>query len=306
LGFRCARLVNRSLQHDQGTARILLESRTPHYPVLPPAAFAALLAHYRYDSRPLEAAFLDSVVTPDWTRIKLRFIALEGDTALAYLYLPKQAKPPFQTMVYQSSSAAFAQLRSVPEEVERMIGPNIRAGRAALAVVYKGMAERAWGPAWDPPVPSSVRFRDLMVLHATELRRGLDYLATRPDIDVHRLAYVALSWGAGSRLPLAAVDDRFRAVILMGGGIDERVSGPALPEASAPNFAPYIKPPKILINGGDDEEHPWLTRGLPLWNLLREPKQLLLVPGAGHNPPLEARVPAINQFLDKWLGPVRR
>ena len=306
LGFRCARVANRSrLTHDQGAFRISVESRTPHYAVVPPAQYAALLAHYRYDARPLDVQYIDTIQTSDWTRVKLRFVALEGDTALAYLYLPKQATPPFQTMVYQSSSAAFAQLRNVPEEVERMIGPNIRAGRAALAIVYKGMAERAFGPGWDPPAPSSVRFRDLMVLHGTELQRGVDYLATRSDIDMQRLAYVALSWGAGSRLVLAALDRRFHAVVLMGGGIDERLSGPALPEASAISFAPYIKPPKLLLNGGDDEEHPWLTRGLPLWNLLREPKQLLLLPGVGHNPPLEARVPAVNQFLDKWLGPVR-
>jgi len=35
-------------------------------------------------------------------------VALEGDTALAYLYLPRQAVAPFQTMVYLSSTAAFA------------------------------------------------------------------------------------------------------------------------------------------------------------------------------------------------------
>jgi hypothetical protein len=32
----------------------------------------------------------------------------------------------------------------------------------------------------------------------------------------------------------------------------------------------------------------------------------VLVDGAGHIPPLEARVPAINQFLDQVLGPVIR
>jgi pimeloyl-ACP methyl ester carboxylesterase len=144
-----------------------------------------------------------------------------------------------------------------------------------------------------------------MVLHATELRLGIDYLETREDIDVERLAYVGLSLGAGSRLPFAAVDERYRAVILMGAGIDERVH-PTLPEAANFNFAPYIKPPKLMINGRQDEEHPWNTRALPLWNLLREPKELVLLDGAGHHPPVEMRVQPINAFLDKTLGPVRR
>jgi len=307
LGFRCARLVDTTVAgRDQGAFRIPIENRTPHYATIAPAAFRSLLEHYRYDSRPLEVSVLETVETPDWTRQKIRYVALEGDTALAYLYLPRQAAAPFQTMVYLSSTAAFVQIRSVPEEVELIIAPNIRAGRAALAIVFKGMAERPFGPGWEPPANNSVRLRDLMVLHATELRRGVDYLASRPDIDMRRLAYVALSWGAGSRLLLAAVDERFHAIVLMGGGIDERVSATALPEASSINFAPYIKPPKLLLNGRDDEEDPWVTRGLSLWNLLREPKQLVLVPGAGHLVPLETRVPAINRFLDQMLGPVKR
>ena len=63
--------------------------------------------------------------------------------------------------------------------------------------------------------------------------------------------------------------------------------------------------PKLLLNGRQDEEHGYLTRALPLWNLLREPKRLVLVEGAGHVPPAEARVPAVNDFLDETLDPVR-
>jgi hypothetical protein len=102
-----------------------------------------------------------------------------------------------------------------------------------------------------------------------------------------------------------AVDDRFRAVVLIGGGIDERLH-PTLPEASNIAFAPHIRPPTLLLNGQHDDEHPWPTRGLPLWNLLTEPKELVLVEGAGHVPPLEARVPAILDFLDRTMGAVQR
>lgn len=303
VGFRCARVLHPA-SGDQGAFRIRREQRTPRYRPVPAAAFPALLAHYRYDPRPLGAQVIETVATKDWVRQKIQYVALEGDTALAYLYLPPLAARPLQTMVFVPSSNAF-QSRSVSDDVERILGPNIRAGRAVLAVVFRGMAERGFGPGWEPPAPSSVRFRDLMVLHATEMRRAIDYLATRDDIDMQRLSYVGVSWGAGSRIVFSAVDTRFRAVVLIGGGIDERVQ-PTLPEAANFNFAPYIRAPKLLLNGRDDEEHPWFTRALPLWNLLREPKQLVLVPGAGHVPPIEVRVPAINQFLDQTLGPVAR
>ncbi|MFQ5703614.1 MAG: hypothetical protein ACE5HT_06300 [Gemmatimonadales bacterium] len=111
------------------------------------------------------------------------------------------------------------------------------------------------------------------------------------------------SFALGRRLGFAAIDDRYKAVVFIGGGIDERVK-PTLPEADNVNFAPFIDAPKLLLNGRNDEEHPWLTRALPLWKLLRDPKRLVLREGAGHIVPLEVRIPAINDFLNKMLGPV--
>ena len=165
------------------------------------------------------------------------------------------------------------------------------------------MIERASALTALWPESHTVGFRDLMVRHATQLRRGIDYLQTRTDIDPSRLAYLGMSWGAGSRLVFAGVDDRYRAVVFIGGGIDERVQ-PTLPEAANVNFAAHIRAPKLLLNGRQDEEHPWTTRARPLWELLRPPKELVLIDGAGHHPPIEDRVPAINAFLDRTLGPV--
>ena len=123
-------------------------------------------------------------------------------------------------------------------------------------LVLKGMLERGFGPAFQNPETSSVLFRDLMVQHATELRLGIDYIMTREDVDADKLAYAGLSFGSGSRLVFSVADDRYKAVVYIGGGIDERVK-PTLPEADNVNFAPYIGVPTILINGLRDEEHPW-------------------------------------------------
>ena len=206
---------------------------------------------------------------------------------------------PYQTILYVGSAAVFC-CQSLPEQLEWAIGPVIQGGRAVLGVVLKGMVERPW-PNHELPASNTVQFRDEMVLHATELRLGLDYLETRTDVDMDRVAYTSVSFGGGSRLPFSAVDDRYSAVVYIGGGIDERVK-PTLPEADNVNFAPYVSAPKLLLNGRNDEEHPWLTRALPLWNLLREPKELALIDGGGHVPPLEARIPAMTTFLDATLG----
>jgi formylglycine-generating enzyme required for sulfatase activity/tRNA A-37 threonylcarbamoyl transferase component Bud32 len=302
LGFRCARTASPT-SRDQGAGPIRFDRRTPTYTPVDERGFRSLLTHYRYDPRPLSPRIVETHETADWVRETIWYAGVAGDSVLAYLYLPRRASAPFQAMVYVASTGAFYQ-HTVPEELEWLLASCIRAGRAAFGVVFKGMVQRGRGPGYRPPPPASVEFRDVMVLHATELRLGLDYLETRPDIDADRLAYVGLSWGAGSRLVLAGVDARFRSVILIGGGIDERVH-PTLPEASNINFAPYIRAPKLLLNGRYDEEHPYHTRALPLWNLLREPKRLVLVDSAGHVPPQEALVPAVNQWLDETMGPVR-
>jgi pimeloyl-ACP methyl ester carboxylesterase len=224
----------------------------------------------------------------------------DGDRVVAYLFLPKTGRPPYQTIVYVPSSVAFFGNNVAYLAVEAL-GPLVRAGRAMFTVVMKGMTERPFPSEYERPATYSLAFRDLMVLQATEMRLGMDYLESRPDIDAAALAYAGTSLGAGSRLPFAGVDDRFRAVVLIGAGIDERVQ-PTLPEASNINFAPWIRAPKLVVNGREDEEHPWLTRGLPLWNLLREPKELALFEGVGHVPPTEMRVPVIREFLDRHLG----
>ena len=266
------------------------------------ATYRTLLAFYRYDRRPARARGVRVDETPDWRRERLWIDGAGGDSLLVYLYLPKRARPPYQTLVNVPSTAAFF-FRPVWRGVEGDLAPHLKAGRAVLAPVLDGMIERPWRPPRPLPAPPSVEFRDLMVRHATELRMAMDWAGTRPEIDTTRFAYIGLSLGAGSRLGLAAVDDRFRAVVLVGAGIDERVQ-PTLPEAANFNFAPRIRVPKLVVNGRLDEEHPWATRGLPLWNLLREPKELVLIDGVGHHPPIEVRAPAINAFLDRTLGPV--
>ncbi len=301
LGFRCVRRSAPPEAHGAGP--LALQRRSPSYEPVDEATYRAFLAHYRYDPIDLEPEIVATVEAEDWTRQVIRYNGPDGSRVTASLYLPRAGTPPWQTMVFVAGTSAFFG-DPVDRQAEWLLGPNIRSGRALFAVVFDGMVGREWPAGTQPPPASSVEFRNLMVKHATELSLGLDYLETRDDIDSDRLAYVGLSWGAGSRSVLAAIDDRWDAVIFVGGGIDERLH-PTVPEALNVNFIPYIRVPKLLLNGRQDEEHPWLTRAKPFWDLLREPKKLVLAENEGHVPSLEVRVPAVNGFLDEVFGPVR-
>lgn len=53
-----------------------------------------------------------------------------------------------------------------------------------------------------------------------DLRRGLDLLLARRDVDARRIAYVGHSFHAGTGAILAGVEPRFTALVLMAGGLD--------------------------------------------------------------------------------------
>ena len=300
VGFRCVKTLAPN-ENAAGGQPLPVTTTVPVYKPVAAAALPALLAHYTYDRIAANPRGRTVLETADWVRERLWIDGSKGDSVLVYVYLPRNSEPPYQTIVHVPSSAAFGQ-SAVPALVEENVSGLIKGGRAIIAPVFSGMIERERAQR-SRPAPNSVEFRDLMVWNATEMRLAMDYATTRPDIDSTRFGYFAISFGAGSRLPFAAVEPRFRAVVLLGAGIDERIQ-PTLPEASNFNFAPYIRAPKLVINGRQDDEHPWQTRGKPLWDLFREPKELLLVDGAGHVVPVEIRTPRINAFLDRTLGPV--
>jgi len=135
-------------------------------------------------------------------------------------------------------------------------------------------------------------------------RRGLNYAATRSDLDAGRVAYVAWSAGDSFELCLPAIETRYRSVILHGAGLHQFHTR-LLPEINPINLVQYIRAPKLLLHGRYDETTPLKSAAEPLQKLLRGPKRVVLYDG-GHAVPAEVYVPAINGWLDETLGPVRR
>ncbi len=306
LGFRCA--MSRSAEANESAVAATLNWRltveTPAYEPVSRGEFEEFLQFYQYDRLEAEPEIVETVETPDWTRIQLRYTGpVQSSPVTAYLWLPKNAEPPFQTFLYVPDAGVFYDYSSV-FSVERTIGGNIRSGRAAFTVVTRGMIGRDTEPGYTWPAATAVRYRDNMAQRAADIQLGVDYLLSRDDIDPDKLIYAALSWGAATELTQAGIERRTSAIVLIGGGIDHR-SRPTRPETDPVNFAPYLDAPTLMVHGRHDEEIQWLTRGLPLWNLLEEPKELALFDGAGHLPPAEQRTPAINRFLDEYLGPTR-
>jgi dienelactone hydrolase len=181
----------------------------------------------------------------------------------------------------------------------------LQSGRAVVVPFYKGTYERRLER--DAYPPDGIQSRTLYVQRAQDLRRTIDYLETREDIDKDRIAYVGLGWGAQVGPVMIATEPRIKTGILLLGGIGPSRRHPACDPI---NFAPRVTVPMLMLNTRDDSIFPYETAQRPLFALLGTPaadKRHVLFPG-GHSVPQEYRRQyhrEIVEWLDRTLGPAQ-
>jgi cephalosporin-C deacetylase-like acetyl esterase len=264
--------------------------------------FRAFKGLYAYDRTPLEPKIEEVETTDEWRREKISFAAAYGEErVIAQLYLPQNASPPFQTVVlFPGSSGMYAD--TYPGLVELgTIFPST--GRALLEPIYKGTFERRDGLKSDYPEPTAF-WRDHVIAWSKDLGRSLDYIETRPDIDRTRLAYVGVSWGAAMGPIMLAVEERFRAAVLVAGGLQLQRT---LPEVEAINFITRVRLPTLVLGGRYDHFFPEAHTQRPFRQLLgtaAKDKRFVLY-DVGHALPRKEVARESIDWLDRYLGPVR-
>jgi eukaryotic-like serine/threonine-protein kinase len=298
-GFRCVKYI----KPPPAAALAPITSRSRDYTKDTPVGaeiFEVYRTLYRYDpGLPLNTTVEATEDAPAWTRDTITFDAAYGkERVRAYLYLPKNAPKPYQTVVYFPGSDAMI-LRTSHDLRLHFVDFLIRSGRAVLYPVYKGTYER--GPV-EVTGPSG--WRDLTIARSKDLGRSIDYLATRPDIDSARLGYYGISAGATLGVLLTAIEPRFKASVLLSGGLDP-VHPP--PETDIWNFAPRVRVPTLMFNGGNDFSYPNDTALLPLFRMLGTPagqKRQAVFEG-GHIPVrIHDVIKEILDWFDRYLGPM--
>jgi eukaryotic-like serine/threonine-protein kinase len=173
-----------------------------------------------------------------------------------------------------------------------------RSGRALVYPVYKGMYERH-----VPFSRTGNDWRDMVIMWSKDLGRTLDYLEARDDIDHEKVSYYGFSLGALYGPVFTAVDGRFRASVLLAGGL----RGEASPEIAATSFAPRSRVPTLMLSGQDDFLLPAESSQRPLFRLLGAPeadKRHARLEG-GHIPSDRREIiREVLDWLDRHLGPV--
>lgn len=298
-GFRCAMLPG-------PVAEVLLNPIDPAREIakpepVPDTIFEAYAGMYAYRPADLQAQ-VEQVddSSPYWRKEVVSFRAAYGDERMrALLFLPRNASPPYQTVVWFPGDDVFIFRSSETLASSYLFDFIPRTGRALVYPIYQGMYER-----WLPPTIEPIEWRDRMIAWSRDIGRTLDYLETRSDFDKTKFSYYGFSAGAIYGPVFTTLDPRFQSSILLGGGVVPRTMRP---EMDLAHFAPRSTVPTLMINGVDDFIMPYESSQQPLFEMLGtapENKRHARLEG-GHIPSNRLdMMRVILEWLDQHLGTV--
>ena len=194
-----------------GTAPPADAARLFDYDRRPPLAVTRLGSHTgRVPVEELDDATVESVT----------YASPKGGEVPALLVVPK-GRGPFPGVIVQ---------HGLPDTKEGMLAAGIDLARTgALAVLIDAPFNRPQqGRVRSDPLTFTPKDRDEQIQLIVDLRRAVDLLVARSDVDRKRLAYFGVSYGAAMGGLLAGVEDRLRAYVLAvgDGGLVAHFAGP--------------------------------------------------------------------------------
>jgi cephalosporin-C deacetylase-like acetyl esterase len=169
---------------------------------------------FAYDaSAPLDVRETGATSTAGARVVELTYASPKGGRVPATLVLP-EAEGRHPAVIFQHGGGDARRSDFQAEALDLA-----RVGIASLLVdaPFNRPGRAPW-LTWD------ASDRAAYVQNVIDLRRGIDLLAQRPEVDPERIALAGFSYGGGLAGIVAAVDHRLAAVVVMSG--PGRITGP--------------------------------------------------------------------------------
>ena len=142
---------------------------------------------------------------------------LKGGRVPVYLVVPS-GKGPFAAVIWGHWYWGNSAMRNRKEFLDEAVA---LAPAGVVSLLTDGPVARP-GHVEDQSLLSEKQAADL-VQQIVDMRRGADLLLARSDVDPDRLAYVGHSYNATVGGFLSGIDKRFRAFVLMAGGLSDEI-----------------------------------------------------------------------------------
>jgi dienelactone hydrolase len=307
IGFRCVQY----LDHPSGYLAAIRqpiaisESATVDVIRVSDEVFEAYALEMDYGSVSLDTVFLGSDEETDWTRQRYRYRAPYSDDWIpAYLYLPRNEEPPYQTVIVWPGNGGQleGQYDSAAQLELYYFKFFITAGYAVLYPVYYGLFERnVFG---DFRLNNSQKME--WIRHSIkDFRQSIDFLETMPEtIDMDNLALYSFSWGGiVAPIPLA-LEPRIKTGIILSGGFRQHYP----PPVNSMIFAPRVQTPVLMIGGNKDSIIPMDGSQKPMFEAFNTSEKELIRYDDVHMVPAfwNQMIRVIDEWLESHLDPRHR
>jgi eukaryotic-like serine/threonine-protein kinase len=244
--------------------------------------------------------------TADWREEKVTIdTGYRGERMSVYLFLPKKVRPPYQTVLFFPSARVEFINDNKGGTALGDIGffdYIVQSGRAVVYPIYQDTYERRV----QYSLPRGSQNIQLTTDRYKDAARTFDYLATRPDIDNSKLAYMGVSMGSAEGLIYTTLlQDRLKTAIFLDGGyfLDQPPPG-----GDQADFAPRMKKPVLMVNGRYDYTFSLELAQNPMFTMLGTPakdkRHLVLDTPHDVTEQRPQLVRGVLDWLDRYLGQV--
>ena len=185
------------------------------------------------------------------------------------------------------------------------------AGRGAVALSVTSPFSRPEGQTSTGGLEGLRSERQLTVQTVQELRRAIDVLQARPEVDAERIGFLGFSAGARQGAILAGVEPRIRAYVLWSGGaspIEEYLAN--VPEEEADEIRSLLEdvdplayvgdaaPSELYFQYGTDDEVVPQDALAGLYEAASDPKERTTY-DSGHELPEKAQADGLDWLAEK-------
>jgi pimeloyl-ACP methyl ester carboxylesterase len=175
--------------------------------------------------------------------------------------------------------------------VEYLVELVVRAGFRALSIDMQYFGERSTDllttfteeDKHDHLYNRTSVYLSWIVQNTKDISRSFDFLVRERGVDPARVGLFGISRGAQVGMIAGAVERRLAAVLLLHGGHFDRFETEHLPAACPANYIGRISPrPLLMVNGTQDTDYDKAASVDPLYELAKDPKQIIWVVDGGH------------------------
>jgi dienelactone hydrolase len=178
-----------------------------------------LVRHFDYDRQaPIGLKELGVERRANVRIYDITYASPRGGAVPAYLVVPK-GRGPFAAIVWGHWYWGNSPMRNRKEFLDEAVA---LAQAGVVSLLTDGPIARPGHKENDDPL-NEQEIADL-VQQVVDMRRGVDLLLAREDVDPKRIAYIGHSYNAVVGAILSGVERRFKAFVLMAGTMSDEVS----------------------------------------------------------------------------------